>query len=82
MKEGVLDRGCAMKLFTSWITDPCFHVLAVVILLVYVAMLSGSDAPSRDGEDVACQSCERVHGELQTCPMLPAIPPVVHLAAH
>ena len=67
-----------MRLFTSWMTDPCFHVLAIAILLVYVAMRSGSDASSRAGEDAMCHNCERVHGELDTCPMLPA----VHLAAH
>ena len=71
-----------MRLFTSCITDPCFHVLAVVMVLIYVAMGSGSDAQSRAVENAICQSCRREHGELEACPLPLALPhTTVRLAA-
>jgi hypothetical protein len=70
-----------MKLLTSSISDPFVHVLAIGLLLVYLAMTAGGETKANAGDDVYCQRCQSSHGEFDAC-LAPTARPAVSLAAH
>jgi len=63
-----------MKFLMSWVTDPCVHLVVVVLLLIHFSMSSRSvpDSAKERDEATVCRSCSYIHDPNAPCSTFPS----------